>query len=567
MRRTVLAAVLLAAAVILPCSAWYVVGTRALEREARDLVAAPAADAARTAARLAERTRERLRSVARIETDRPWYQYRHAYPDLTENCECAGWIESPLARGPADPFVLAHFEVDPSLRLRLPTVVPEGEEGPPPSREQAALSERLRRQSPRIVRTMWPDGQPPRPAFAGASAVAAGPVGPDGAPAVAAAADSDAVLVMWGGSAAEVGPFRWRTVELDGRPELIAVRSVRSPEGSRLQGILISREAVAKSLAGDPPAELRPRGAGEAATASRADSRVTEPLDLPGVEWEVAVDAGDSVVEARQRAEALRGDFRKLFWGGSGAAFLAAVLVVGLVGQAERLAKQRSRFAASAAHELRTPLAGLRVYGEMLADDLGDPGESREYARRIATEADRLGRVVSNVLGYSRLERGASTVRPEPCDPGELTREAAERIRPALEASDAALEVEAPDGLPRTPVDRDAFFQIVQNLADNAERYSRGAEDRTVRIAVEARDGGGVTLSVADRGPGVPAVQRKKLFRPFARGADPDGPAGLGLGLAMVAELARGHGGQASYSPREGGGSVFLVTFPGGAVQ
>jgi signal transduction histidine kinase len=89
-----------------------------------------------------------------------------------------------------------------------------------------------------------------------------------------------------------------------------------------------------------------------------------------------------------------------------------------------------------------------------------------------------------------------------------------------------------------------------------------------VRIAVEAAgSGGGIVLSVADRGPGVPAAQRKRLFRPFTRGADPDGPAGLGLGLAMVAELARAHGGRASYAPREGGGSVFLVTFPGSAVQ
>jgi len=564
MRRTVLAAVLLAAAVILPCAAWYVVGTRALDREARDLVAEPAADAARTAARLAERTRERLRSVVRIETDRPWYQYRHAYPDLTENCECAGWIESPLARGPADPFVLAHFEVDPSLRLSLPTAVPEGEEGPPPSEEQAALAERLRRQAPGIIRAVWPDGQPPRPRFAGASAVAAGPAGPGGMPAVAADADSGAALVMWGGSAAEVGRFRWHTVELDGDPELVAMRSVRSPEGSRLQGILVSREAVATSLAGDPPAELRPRGGGKEAA---ADSRVVEPLDLDGVQWEIAVDAGNAVVDARRRAETLRSDFRKLFWGGSGGAFLAAVLVVGLVGQAERLAKQRSQFAASAAHELRTPLAGLRVYGEMLADDLGDPGSSREYARRIATEADRLGRVVSNVLGYSRLERGVRTVRKEPSDPAALTREAAERIRPALEAGGAVLEVNAPDGLTLTPIDRDAFFQIVQNLADNAERYSRGADDRTVTVAVEAGPRGGAKLSVADRGPGVPAGQVRRLFRPFSRGADPDGPAGLGLGLAMVAELARAHGGEARYAPREGGGSVFHVTFPGGTVQ
>jgi signal transduction histidine kinase len=294
---------------------------------------------------------------------------------------------------------------------------------------------------------------------------------------------------------------------------------------------------------------------------------VTERLDLPGVEWEVAVDAGDAVVAARRRAESLRSDFDKAFWGGSGGAFLAAVLVVGLVGQAERLAQQRSRFAASAAHELRTPLAGLRVYGEMLADDLGDPAAGREYARRIATEADRLGRVVSNVLGYSRLERGVRAVRPEPCDVADLAREAADRIRPALEANDAVLEVDAPEGLRPVPVDRDAFFQIVQNLADNAERYSRGAKDRTVRIAVEPAGDGGAVLSVADRGPGVPHAQRRRLFRAFTRGADPDGPAGLGLGLAMVAELARAHGGRAWYEPRDGGGSVFLVTFPGGAVQ
>jgi signal transduction histidine kinase len=564
MKRTVAAAALLAAAVILPCAAWYVVGTRALDREAQDLVTAPAMDAARTAARLAERTRERLLSVVRTETGRPWYQYRHAYPDLTENCECAGWIESPLARGPADPFILAHFELDSALRLSLPTVPPEGEEAPPAAPEQKALADRLRRQAPRLARTVWPTGAPPRPAFATPAAAVPGAAA---GPAAASPPDSAAAIVIWGGAAAEVGPFRWRTVELDGSPELVAIRSVRSPEGSRLQGILISREALAASLAGETAADLRPRDDAEDEE-PRRDSRVVEPLDLPGVDWEVSVDAGDAVVEARRRAESLRADFRKVFWSGSGGAFLAAVLVVGLVGQTERLAQQRSRFAASAAHELRTPLAGLRVYGEMLADDLGDPAAGREYARRIATEADRLGRVVSNVLGYSRLERGVRAVRREPADAAELARDAAERLRPALEASDASLEVHAPDGLPAALIDRDAFFQIVQNLADNAERYSRGAEDRTVRIAVEAAGSdGGIVLSVADRGPGVPAAQRRRLFRPFTRGADPDGPAGLGLGLAMVAELARAHGGRASYAPREGGGSVFLVTFPGSAVQ
>lgn len=547
MRRTAAAAVLLAAAVVLPCSAWYVVGTRSIEREARDLTAAPAMDAARTAARLAERTRERLLSIVRTETRRPWYQYRHAYPDLTENCECAGWIESPLARGPVDPFVLAHFEVDRSLQLTVPTVPSEGDDsGEPASAEQKELAERLQRDAPRLVRAVWASGEPPRPAFAAVGA--------------AAAPDSGTVVVVWGGSAAEVGPFRWHEVELAGTPELVAMRSVRTAEGSRVQGVVVSRDAVARSYEGPSGAELRPRAALDG-------SRVTERLDIPGVDWEIAVDAGDAVGEARRRAASLRSDFRKAFWGGSGGALLAAVLVVGLVGQAERLARQRSRFAAAAAHELRTPLAGLRLYGEMLADDLGDPAAGREYARRIATEADRLGRVVANVLGYSRLERGAAAVRSEPADVGALAREAAERLRPALEAAGVRLEIDTGADLPRVPVDRDAFYQIVQNLADNAERYSRDAADRSVRISVGPSADGGIVLSVADRGPGVPARQRRRLFRPFARGEDPDGPAGLGLGLAMVAELARAHGGAARHEPREGGGSVFLVTFPRRGVQ
>lgn len=247
--------------------------------------------------------------------------------------------------------------------------------------------------------------------------------------------------------------------------------------------------------------------------------------------------------------------------GRSAGALLAAVFVVGLVRQSERLARQRSRFAASAAHELRTPLAGMRVYGEMLAHGLGDPKAGRQYARQIATEAERLGRVVSNVLGTTRLERGALVVKPEPADIGALTREAAERMRAALESAGALLVVDVPGDLPRTPVDRDALFQILQNLVDNAERYSRASDDRTVRVSAR-RAGGAVEVSVADRGPGIPARIRRRLFRPFARGEEANAPAGLGLGLAMVAGLARAHGGDVRHEERGGGGSRFVVTLP-----
>src|SRR6185436_6152702 len=155
--------------------------------------------------------------------------------------------------------------------------------------------------------------------------------------------------------------------------------------------------------------------------------------------------------------------------------------------RAERLARERSQFAAAAAHELRTPLAGLQLYGEMLADGLGDPGKARDYARRMAEEASRLGRVVSNVLGFSQLERGNLTVHPSPRDAVEVARSALERARPALERAGVEVLLDAPgDPLPAR-FDEDAVLRILGNLLDNAEKYGRGAASRTVRIAASRR--------------------------------------------------------------------------------
>ena len=101
----------------------------------------------------------------------------------------------------------------------------------------------------------------------------------------------------------------------------------------------------------------------------------------------------------------MRSRFHATFAVGALAALLAASAVILLVHRTERLARERAQFSAAAAHELRTPLAGLQLYGEMLAEGAGDPSRGREYARRVAEEAQRLGRVVGNMLGFSRLER------------------------------------------------------------------------------------------------------------------------------------------------------------------
>jgi signal transduction histidine kinase len=241
-------------------------------------------------------------------------------------------------------------------------------------------------------------------------------------------------------------------------------------------------------------------------------------------------------------------------------AALAAGSVLLLVIRAENLARERSQFAAAAAHELRTPLAGIQLYGDMLADGLGDPGKIRDYARRMSEDASRLGRVVSNMLGFSQLERGSLNVNAQIGSLGQALHDLAERAQPALNRAGAALEIDVPPDL-RARFDRDALAQIVGNLLDNAEKYTRGADDRTIRVAAR-RLGDLVEVSVEDHGPGI--SDRSTLFRAFSRGVSSSGsPAGLGLGLVLSISLARAMGGELIYKPREGaGGATFVLQLP-----
>ncbi len=290
-----------------------------------------------------------------------------------------------------------------------------------------------------------------------------------------------------------------------------------------------------------------------------SEGRLVHPVE--GTSWGVAFDVSGSLREALAETEAERERFYAFFSTGAIAALVAGLLVVAMVYQSERLALQRAQFAASAAHELRTPLAGLRLYGEMLADGLGNPRRARDYARRMAAEAERLGRVVTNVLSFTRLERKSLSVHPEPGDLAEAVHTAFQRQKPALEEAGARVDVDLSDDLPPVVFDRDAVAHIVQNLLDNAEKYTRGVEERKIELRL-AGNGSGATLSVADNGPGIPPEMRGRLFRPYARGERHDAE-GLGLGLVLVKALARAQGGDILYRDRPGGGAEFTVTFKG----
>jgi signal transduction histidine kinase len=483
--RRIAALVLTAAAIAVPCTAWYVAGSRAAAREAADLERTARQGAMNTALRLAERLAGRLEAIRLAESSRPPYHYQHLYHDPTSTCACASVTPSPLADGPNDPLIWTHFQIDGIdgfERVTLPTL----------HAEFAAQSDPLwTAEQVRIASVLEPEAEALTAAL--------------GLPIAQEAAD-------WAGG------FEWRTVPIGGSPQLVALRRADTPDGDLILGLVISRTGVAQSLS--------------------------------------------QMAAAREHGGEVKARFRRNFLWGTGAALVAGFSVVGLLWQTDRLARQRSRFAAAAAHELRTPLTGLRVYAEMLAQGLGDPARTREYANVMAGEAERLGRVVSNVLDYSRLERSSLRVRPEAGDLGAAVHGGLERLRPAVESAGARLECQIAEGLPAVRFDPDAVFHIIQNLLDNAEKYSRGAADRTIRVRLAPGRGGGVTLAVADRGPGIPAERQRHLFRPFKRAVDPNAPPGLGLGLTLVHNLIRAHGGLVTCENPPEGGATFTVSFP-----
>ena len=361
-----------------------------------------------------------------------------------------------------------------------------------------------------------------------------------------------------------ISALEWRTLPFAGAPALVAVRQVETPDGPLAQGFVIDRTTLTTWLAaraGDTVAELRaaPVDSGDGDGGDGDDggeARAAGAEIAPG--WALAVTANPRVLaEAAAGAARIARDFVLRFALVGVIAVLAAAFVVVMVARAERLARERSQFAAAAAHELRTPLAGLQLYGDMLADGLGDPAKLRDYARRMSEEASRLGRVVSNVLGFSQLERGNLSIDARPAHLADALRELAERSVPALDRAGAALELDVPAELDAR-FDRDALARIVGNLLDNAEKYGRDADDRTITLA--ARDAGdAVEVVVTDRGPGLTAAARARLFRPFARGVSTDGPAGLGLGLALSRSLAHAMGGSLDYRAPDGGGAAFVL--------
>lgn len=211
----------------------------------------------------------------------------------------------------------------------------------------------------------------------------------------------------------------------------------------------------------------------------------------------------------------------------------------------EHLVQAHKMLLANCSHELRTPLTRIAMALTLLGDNV-DP------VRRAQIKADigELDQLIEEILLASRLDSGRAPFQHETIDLLALAAEECAREGIAVEGDPAPMRG-----------DRALLRRMIRNLIDNARRHA-GDTAPDVRVT---RSGNAIQLSVCDHGPGVPEGEREKIFDPFFRlpGAAESG-AGFGLGLALVRQIARHHGGRVQCLPASGGGSAFVVTLPAG---
>lgn len=226
------------------------------------------------------------------------------------------------------------------------------------------------------------------------------------------------------------------------------------------------------------------------------------------------------------------------------------------------MARMRSQFVSSVSHELKTPLTAIRMFAETLR--LGrakDPATQAEYLDTIVNESERLTRLLNNVLDFSKIEQGKRTYHPSPASLPEIVLAAARAMEYPLKQQGFTLEIRVDESLPQVRVDRDAIEQAVLNLLSNAMKYS--GESRTVGLAVR-REGDSAVVQVIDKGGGIDPKDQARIFEEFYRVPTRENQSlpGTGLGLSLVAHIAKAHDGSVRVESALGQGSTFSIILP-----
>jgi signal transduction histidine kinase/CheY-like chemotaxis protein len=227
----------------------------------------------------------------------------------------------------------------------------------------------------------------------------------------------------------------------------------------------------------------------------------------------------------------------------------------------ERLADAgRKEIVATAAHELRGPLTGILGLVEMLLEREPALPSARRYLAIIRDEIERFRALIDDLLDPERLEDNGLPIRPRPFELAELLDVCVQIF--ANHSANHVITLIRPGDQLDIIADRDRIAQVVTNLLANAVKYSPGGTE--VKVVAEKRGTERVRVSIVDRGPGVSAADRERIFKKFVRGlkAGEQGTEGSGLGLALCREIVEAHDGEIGLETRDGAGSTFWFELP-----
>lgn len=245
----------------------------------------------------------------------------------------------------------------------------------------------------------------------------------------------------------------------------------------------------------------------------------------------------------------------------------ALSLLVGLLGvgiffqqrRAERLAVQRVSFINRVSHELRTPLTNILLNVDLASEAIEEnegPKEAGQRLQLVAEEGRRLGRLIEDVLAFSRKEQGRLKLKPRECWPAEIVKDVLGQFDTALKRRSIEVTLSG-DGGESGILDPDALKQILTNLVSNVEKYAADGGMMGIEIRRQAER---LTMVVSDQGPGIPSEEAERIFKPFYRLHDSisEGVTGTGLGLSIARDLALQMGGTLRLLPRTRGASFEL---------
>jgi signal transduction histidine kinase len=241
---------------------------------------------------------------------------------------------------------------------------------------------------------------------------------------------------------------------------------------------------------------------------------------------------------------------------------ILALLAIQAYRRQWRLTRLKNDLVGAVSHELKTPLASIRLLVDTLLEaETPDPIQSREYLQLISAENVRLTRLVENFLTFSRMERGKRTFDFAPTNLCDVVRLAVEAGGSRFEPPQCQLTLDLPNDIPLVNADQDAMVTVVLNLLDNAHKFS--PQHPRIHVHCQAEESS-VTIEVRDHGIGMNRKAVRKVFQQFYQ-VDQRlnrSAGGCGLGLSIVKYIVDGHGGSMKVTSEPGRGSTFSVALP-----